>query len=64
MDEYNFELGWGFYVLVLMIIPIVMEALVKPLIYKMTATVNSFKRRLATQDERLNKIRKWIKFRS
>lgn len=64
MDENEgFELGWGFYVLMLMIIPIVLEAIVRPMIYKLTDIVNSFKRKLATHGERIKKIRKWMKFR-
>ena len=52
MDENEgFELGWGFYVLMLMIIPIVLEAIVRPMIYKLTDIVNSFKRKLATHGE-------------
>lgn len=62
MEDYNFELGWGFYLLVLpLIIMLVIQLLIKPNLERLIIMAESLRKKVLEHDKILNTLKKWMK---
>jgi hypothetical protein len=62
MEDYNFELGWGFYLLVLpLIVMLTIQILIKPNLEKLNTMVYILKRKVLEHDKILSALKKWMK---
>ena len=61
-EEYNFELGWGFYLLILpLIIMLVIQLLIKPNLERLIIMAESLRKKVLEHDKILNTLKKWMK---
>lgn len=62
MEDYNFELGWGFYLLILpLIIMLVIQLLIKPNLERLIIMAESLRKKVLEHDKILNTLKKWMK---
>lgn len=62
LEEYNFELGWGFYLLILpLIIMLVIQLLIKPNLERLIIMAESLRKKVLEHDKILNTLKKWMK---
>lgn len=62
MDDYDFELGWGFYLIILpLIINITIEAVIRPLFLRLDEWIFKMKYANKKQKLTLKKLLQWLK---
>lgn len=62
MEDYNFELGWGFYLIILPLIAILMiELIIRPTIEKLREYVYKFKAKVRSDNSKIERLKKWLK---